>query len=293
MANVMAHSSCSPNPTLGTLERDSSPTPFQLQANSMTLPDDVLHLQEEMNYTMVHLLTIRASIDACQQRIMSETEVAHCQNEIKTSKAIREVKAHYAATLSDAEAAYATAMRKAEAAHSASTSEVEAACTTAVRKAEVASVVQASKLQQVHQETMWNLEDEDLEVEKCTHQSFLQACGAALQACPNEALWKLMYTIHLLTGNMSLTSHLTATSPLIIRLWDPIPSSCHPRKSATITHSPWAKQQHSPGCEVEADCPRDGESASHPRESPQQRCREEDPLAEPLGDAHWEAFHKD
>ena len=48
---------------------------------------------------MVHLLTVRASIDACWQRIMSETEVAHHQNEIKTSEAIREVKAHYAAAL--------------------------------------------------------------------------------------------------------------------------------------------------------------------------------------------------
>ena len=70
-ANVMAHSSHSPTPVSGTPERDSSHTPFQLQANSITLPDNVLHLQEEMNNAMVHLLTIRASIDACQWRIMS------------------------------------------------------------------------------------------------------------------------------------------------------------------------------------------------------------------------------
>ena len=54
-------------------------------------------------------------------------------------------------------------------------------------------MAQALKIQQVHQETMWNLEDEALEVEKHAHQSFLWACGVALQACPNEALGKLMY----------------------------------------------------------------------------------------------------
>ena len=90
---------------------------------------------------MVHLLTVMASIDTHQQRIMSETEVAHCQNEIKTSEAIREVKACYTAALSDAESAYGTAIRKAEAVHSASTSEVEAVHATTVSKAKAASVV--------------------------------------------------------------------------------------------------------------------------------------------------------
>ena len=279
----MAHSSHSPTPTPGTPERDSSPTPFQSQVNSITLPDNVLHLQEEMNDAMVHLLTIRASIDAHWQRIMSEMAVAHCQIEIKTSKAIREVKASYVAALGNPETAYVNTMRKVETAHSTSTSEAETACATAVRKAEDASAVQALKLQQTHQETMWNLENEALEVEKHACQSFLWACGIAIQACPNEALGKLMYPIHLLTGNMSLTSHLMATSPLIIKSRDPIPSSCHPWRSATATHSARDKQQHSPRCEVEPDHPGDGEPASHPRELPQGRWREDDPLAEHLG----------
>ena len=100
---------------------------------------------------------------------------------------------------------------------------------------------------------MGNLEVEALEVEKCTHQSFLQSCGAALQACPSDALGKLMYPIHLLTGNMSLTGPLMATSQLIIKLQDPFSSPCHPRRSATATCFPGAKWQHSPGCEVEPD----------------------------------------
>ena len=221
-----------------------------------------------MNGAMVHLLTIRASVDAHQQRIISEREVTHHQNEIKTSEAIREVNAHYMAALSNAKAAYVTAMRKAETAHSASTSEPEAVHATAVRKAEAASVVKASNLQQVLQETMQNLDGEALVVEKHTHQSVLQACAVALQACPNEALGKLMYPIHLLTGNMSLTGLLTATLPLTIRSQDPVPSSCCPRRSATTTHSPGAKQQHLSGCEAEPDHPGDGEPASLPRELP-------------------------
>ena len=64
--NIVAHSSCSPSPTLGTPERNSTPNPPELQTNSITLPDNVLHLQEEMNDAMVHLLTFRASVDACQ-----------------------------------------------------------------------------------------------------------------------------------------------------------------------------------------------------------------------------------
>ena len=44
MDDVMAHSSCSLSPTLGTPERNSMPCPPESQANSITLPDDVLHL---------------------------------------------------------------------------------------------------------------------------------------------------------------------------------------------------------------------------------------------------------
>ena len=112
MANVTAHSSCSPSPTLGTLERNSTPNPPELQANSITLPDDVLHLQEEMNDVMVHLLIFRTSVDAHQQRLISESEIAHHQNETKT---INGVEACYLVALCNTEAVYAAAMRKAEA----------------------------------------------------------------------------------------------------------------------------------------------------------------------------------
>ena len=107
---------------------------------------------------MVHLLTARALTDTCCWRIILETEVSHCQNEINLAEAIREVKGRYATMISDAKSAYMTAMRKAEATCSASTSEVEVICTTGIRKAEAANVAQASKLQWQHQEAMQNLE---------------------------------------------------------------------------------------------------------------------------------------
>ena len=64
---------------------------------------------------------------------------------------------------------------------------------------------------------MQNLEEETLEVEKHTHQSFHQACAVALQACPNDTLAKLMYPLHLLMESPSLPGPLMATLPLTAR----------------------------------------------------------------------------
>ena len=146
MVDITAHSSHSPSPTLGTPERNTTPYPPELQAHSITLPDNVLHLQEEINDAMVHLLTFRASVDAHWQRLISESEITHCQNETKASKAINVVEAHYTAVLCNTEAIYTAAMREVKATHSASTREVEAAHATAVREAEAARTAQTSKL---------------------------------------------------------------------------------------------------------------------------------------------------
>ena len=124
---------------------------------------------------------------------------------------------------------------------------------------------------------MQALEDKALEEQRHSCQSFLWACGVALQACPHKALGIFTYPIHLLTGNMSLTSLLTAAPQLTISSRDPISSPSHPRKPTTATHLTGNKWQHLPRCEVELDCSGDREPTSHPRELPQQRCREEHP----------------
>ena len=126
--------------------------------------------------------------------------------------------------IGDAEATYGTTIRKAEAINLASSSKVEVTWATGIRKAKATNVVQASKLQQQHQEAMQNLEEGAFEEEKCPHQSYLQACGAALQACPSNALAKLMYPLHLLMGSQSLPRPLMVTSPLTARSRNPVTS---------------------------------------------------------------------
>ena len=116
------------------------------------------------------------------------------------------------------------------------------------------------------------------------HQSFLLACGAALQTCPNKALAKLMYPLHLLMGSPSLPSPLTATSPLTARLKNPFPSLHQPSRPVTVVPSPMAKQHWSPEWKAAAD---------HPRKPAPQRQREEDPLVGHVGDSCHEAFHKE
>ena len=152
MADITAHSNCSPSPTLDTLERNSTPNPPELQPNSITLPDGVLHLQEEMNDAMVHLLTFRDSVHAHQQRLICGLEITHCQNETEALGAINGVEACYSVALHDTKAVYAAAMRETEADHLASTREAEATHATMVREAEAARAAQTSKLQQTHLE---------------------------------------------------------------------------------------------------------------------------------------------
>ena len=91
-----------------------------------------------------------------------------------------------------------------------------------------------------------------------------------------------MYPIHLLTGKMSLTGLLMAAPQLTVSSRDPIPTPSHPRRPNTTTHPTGNKQQHLPRYEAELDCSGDGEPTSYPQEPPQQRWREEDPLAEHL-----------
>ena len=146
---------------------------------------------------MSHLLTLQASLDAHWWRLISDTGTTLCQNEAKASKAIKEVKAHCAASVLEAEALYAEAIREAETTHSTSIMEAEGGCVTAVREVVAACVAPAFDFQQAHGETMWALESEAIGEDGQAQQSSLQAYGTALQACPTEALGVLMYPIQL------------------------------------------------------------------------------------------------
>ena len=196
------------------------------------------------------------------------------------------VKAHYAATICEAMDLYVMAIREAETNCSTSIMEVEGCHVTAIREVEAACMVHALDLQQAYGETIWALESEAIEEDEWAHQSFLWACRAALWACPAEALGVLMYPIQLLMGNISLTGLLTAAPQQTTSLRGPIPSPSTPKGTG-------AKQPHSlPRCHMGLDQSRD-KPASHPKEPPQKRQKEGDPMEWCLKGAHQEAFRKD
>ena len=58
-----------------------------------TLPDEVLHLQGEMNVAMGWLLMSRASMDAHHRKQVLDTEAIFHKSEAQTTEAIWEVKA--------------------------------------------------------------------------------------------------------------------------------------------------------------------------------------------------------
>ena len=95
-----------------------------------------------------------------QRRLVSNTKTTLHQYEAKTVTVIKEVKAH---------------------------------CAAAIREAEAASVDHTHTLQQSLGESMQDLEHDTIEKEEWDCQSFLQACRVALQACPSKAHRLLMY----------------------------------------------------------------------------------------------------
>ena len=149
----ISHSPSLP-PASKTLTVASVPSALQSEAHPRadpgTLPEEVLRLQREMNAAMGQLLATRASMDSHQRRLVSNTKTALYQNEAKTAVAIKEAKAHCAAT---------------------------------IREAEAAEVDHAHTLQQSLRESMQDLECEVIEKEGWDTKSFLEACRVGLQAC--------------------------------------------------------------------------------------------------------------
>ena len=111
--------------------------------------------------------------------------------------------------------------------------EVKAHYTATIREAEAAGVEYAHTLQQSLGESMQDLECEAIEKEEWDCQSFLEACRAALQVCPSIAHGVLMYPLQLLTGNMSLADLLMTTPQLAIAIGKPTPATPPPTMSET------------------------------------------------------------
>ena len=94
---------------------------------------------EELNRALGDWLAIKSSVDACWWKLVSEFNMALCQNKSKTEESIREAKALCTHSI-----------RKAEANCGHSIKEAEVHCSTAISKAETQGASQASSIQQSH-----------------------------------------------------------------------------------------------------------------------------------------------
>ena len=94
----------------------SSPTPEALGPSSDTPPTDAAaHLQEEADKALGDLLMVKSSINAHQQKLVSEFSMALHENDSKNTESIKEVKAICTCSIQEAEDCCSVAIREAEA----------------------------------------------------------------------------------------------------------------------------------------------------------------------------------
>ena len=127
----------------------------------------------EMNAALEWLLTTKATLNSCWRQLVQNAEIATCQNEAQTTKAIKEVEVWCVAVIREVETHYEFAVKK-----------VEAHCTT-----------QPQALKQSHEESMLKLEHGVLAGEGCSCWAFVEVCGAAMWGCPFKAHGVLMYPL--------------------------------------------------------------------------------------------------
>ena len=120
--------------------------------------------------------------------------------------------------------------------------------------AAIKEVAQVYSLQQLHREDMQNFEHEVLEKEEHTHLSFLNACGAALRACPRDIHGVLLSPLQLLLGVIPPASLLTAIPQLAPLVREP-PLTVSP---------PLASQSSSPLARTKWWCHPSGEESTKP-----------------------------
>ena len=140
-------------------------------ADTNALHGNVILLQVEMNRAMGNLLTTRSSLDAHQQKQVSDFEMALHQNNAEATEAIRKAKAHCRATIREVEAHHTTHIREAEANCASVIMEAEACCTADIRRAKSCCAEHAHSTQQLHAEGMQHLETEAMEEEGRDHLS--------------------------------------------------------------------------------------------------------------------------
>ena len=93
----------------------SSPTAEAPGPSGDAPPTDAAHLWEEANKALGDLLMVKYSINAHQQKLVSEFSMALCQNNSKATESIKEAKAICAHSIQEVENCCSVAIREVEA----------------------------------------------------------------------------------------------------------------------------------------------------------------------------------
>ena len=183
------------DPTPEEVPATYSPTVETPGPSSNVPPLDIAHLWEEANKALGDWLAVKSSIDAHQQKLVSEFDMTLCQNKSKTEESIKEAKI------------CTHSSREAETTFAHSIKEAEACCSTAIREVEAWEASQASSIQQSHAKGIQHLEEEAIKEESKGQLNFLSTCQAALEASPLKSCSMLLCSYQILLGHTP-TSHL-------------------------------------------------------------------------------------
>ena len=135
-----------------------------------SLSRELLQLQGKVTTVLRELLMVRASMYCQHRKLGLKVELAAQQNDTQLSKA--------EAQFTEAEAWHA----KAKAWHTDT----------------------AAALHQAHLDSIDTLDQEMMAEEEQNHQAFMEEFSTALEACPLEDCWTLMYPLQLLASDVSL-----------------------------------------------------------------------------------------
>ena len=163
----------------------SSPTAKAPGPSSDAPPPDAAHLWEETKKTLGDLLAVKSSLNACQQKLVSEFSMALHENDSEAMESIKEAKAICTHSIQKA----------------------EHCCSVPIREAKACRASQAISIQQSHHKTVQHLEEESIEEERKIQLNFLSICQTTLWTSPPEFCSMLVASYHILLGHAP-TSHL-------------------------------------------------------------------------------------
>ena len=185
----------------------------------MPPPTDVAHLQEEANKALGDLLMVKFSIDAHQQKLVSEFSMALCENDSETMESYQGGQSHQ---------------------HPFYPGSRELVLWPSGRQRPEGSP-RPLPFNSHTTKLFSTFEEESIEEERKSQLNFLSICQAALQASPPEFHGMLVASYHILLGHAP-TSHLFS----IPQGAPPFPPGLAPRTSSSpaLEHSPRPKRQH-------------------------------------------------